>query len=104
MTTDECEEIEDKLKHGDAPWLSGVAEKALGRGHNITRMLVAADNEQEMVDTLFQRFTVEDKPETELVHGARRELKNALRGSGMPRIAVMRARVEEHHTALKEMD
>ena len=96
MMTDECDEVEDKLSDGGNWMLPGIATKALGRGHNITRMLTAADTEEELIDVLFRRFTREDMSKERLIEEARKELKNALRGTGMPRINVMRDRVQIH--------
>jgi hypothetical protein len=98
MITEACDEVEETLSEC-ANWrLPGLAVNRLGRGHNITRMLTAVDTdegEDKLINVLFNRYTEHDKTEEELIAGARRALKDALGGCGMPRINVMRDRVNQ---------
>jgi hypothetical protein len=95
MRSDECEQVRTRLEEYDNSGLIEVAIHALGRTHPLVQSL-GWENGPGNVKTLFDKLTTDDKDEEELVQVARKQLKEALRGSGMPRIRVMRERVEYH--------
>lgn len=95
MRSDECDDVQGMLEDYSPAGLKQAAIVALGRHHPLGKSLGWEDGPGN-VETLFDRLTTDDKPESELVDVARRQLKNVLRGCGMPRIAVMRRRVRDH--------
>lgn len=95
MRTDECEQVQKRLANYENSGLKEVAVRTLGRTHSLTQSL-GWENGPGNVETLFDRLTTDDKTDSELVEVAREQLKEALRGTGMPRISVMRERVRYH--------
>ena len=88
MRTDECDHLEQILKETDNAGLMQASIIGLGREHSVTQSL-GWENGPGNVETLRERLTANDVSVDEL----RENLKSTLRGSGMPRISVMRSRV-----------
>lgn len=93
MRSDSCSAVEDMLKNKSNAGLMEAAIEGLGRRHPVTQSLGWEDGPGN-IETLYTRFTNNSYTESEL----RDAVKTALRGSGMPRITVMRARVRNHST------
>ena len=95
LRTDEADEVRDMLCRFNNDGLKRVSITALGREHPISQSLGWEGN-QGNVETLFDRLTKDDYSEAELVEHARKHLKSALRGCGMPDMTVARERVKRH--------
>jgi hypothetical protein len=95
MYSEECDKLESWLKSFDNAGLIEVAIHGFGRTHSLVYEL-CWENGPHNVEVLFDRLTKDDMSEEELVSVARRQLKTGLRGSGMPRIRIYRARVRCH--------
>lgn len=91
MQTDTCDSVEQVLAEMTNAGIMRASIEGLGREHPVTQSL-GWENGPGNIETLFRRLTSEDVS----IDDVRSSLKNALRGSGMPRINVMRARVQEH--------
>ena len=91
MRSETCDSVEQVLSEMTNAGLKRAAIEGLGREHPVTQSLGWEDGSGN-VETLFERLTSEDPPMDDI----RSDLKSALRGSGMPRINVMRARVQTH--------
>lgn len=91
MCCDTCDSVEQVLSEMTNAGLKRASIEGLGREHPVTQSLGWEDGPGN-IETLFERLTSEE-PDMDDV---RSDLKSALRGSGMPRINVMRARVQTH--------
>ena len=91
MRSDTCDSVEQVLSEMTNAGLKRASIEGLGREHPVTQSLGWEDGPGN-VDTLFERLTSTDID----MDDVRENLKSALRGSGMPRISVMRSRVRQH--------
>lgn len=91
MRRDTCDSVEQVLSEMTNAGLKRAAIEGLGRDHPVTQSLGWEEGPGN-IETLFERLTSEDPSMDDI----RSDLKSALRGSGMPRINVMRARVQTH--------
>lgn len=96
MRSADCDEVEELLKEGSGESIIQAAIAGLGRHHSVVDTL-GWEAGPGNAETLFARWmNVDDYSEEELVEAARKNIKDALRGCGMPRINVMRDRVDYH--------
>ena len=91
MRTDTCDSVEQVLSEMTNAGLKRASIEGLGREHPVTQSLGWEDGPGN-IETLFERLTSTDVE----MDDVRANLKSALRGSGMPRINVMRSRVRQH--------
>lgn len=95
MRTDDCDTVERMLSECSNATIRSAAIQGLGRTHSIVGQLGWEDGPGN-VETLLDILTKEGVDTDAMVPDMRDTLKSALRGSGMPRISVMRARVRAH--------
>ena len=91
MRSDTCDSVEQVLSEMTNAGLKRASIEGLGREHPVTQSLGWEDGPGN-IETLFERLTSTDIE----MDDVRENLKSALRGSGMPRINVMRSRVRQH--------
>jgi len=91
MRTDRCDSVEEVLSEMSNAGIKRAAIEGLGREHSVTISLGWEDGPGN-IETLFERLTSENPD----MNDVRENVKSALRGSGMPRIKVMRSRVRQH--------
>lgn len=98
MQSEDCDFVEQRLSEGNGSAIIEAAIHGLGRTHPVVQSL-GWESGPGNVETLFDRLTVDKYSEEVLIENARKQLKNALSGCGMPRITVMRSRVDYHNEA-----
>ena len=93
MRTDTCHSVEQVLCEMTNAGIMRASIEGLGRKHPVTQSLGWEEGPGN-IETLFERLTSEDVE----MDDVRESLKSSLRGSGMPRIKVMRSRVQSHRS------
>jgi len=103
MGTEDCERVQELLSEGSGSAIIEAAIQGLGRKHDFVGSL-GWENGPGNAETLFHKFGPNGSSEEERVENARKQIKTALGGCGMPRINVMRSRVNYHNEISEEDD
>lgn len=93
MRTDRWEAIEQRLKEGTPAVLKEIALRQTGRNSDLSQALGWEDGPGNP-RTLFNRWVKDDAENP--IQAIKQQLKNGLRGCGMPRITIYRERVQYH--------
>lgn len=91
MRTDRCDSVEQVLSEMSNTGIKRAAIEGLGREHSVTMSLGWEDGPGN-IETLFDRLTSDDVEMSQI----RSNVKTALGSCGMPRVNVMRSRVQIH--------